>query len=157
MIKLCFTECDFGNPDHCAAVVNLIGTYMSDPMGGAEPLTPRQQLRLLHGLESHPSSYVVLAMADDYYVGMATCFINFSTFSVQPYTNIHDLIVLPDFRNLGIGRALLAQVEEIALSKNHCKLTLEVRDDNSTAQALYRSIGFAETEPEMLFLSKRLD
>lgn len=156
MTELNFIICDFGNPEHCAAVVNLIEAYMLDPMGDAPALTPRQQLRLLHGLESHPSSYVLLAEADGYYAGMATCFVNFSTFSAQPYTNIHDLIVLPAFRQLGVGRALLAKVEEIALSKKHCKITLEVRDDNAAAQSLYRSSGFAETNPEMLFLSKRI-
>jgi len=57
---------------------------------------------------------------------------------------VHDLAVLPTARGQGIGRALLAAVEERARERGCGKLTLEVLDDNHRARTLYASFGFAD-------------
>ena len=88
-----FEFCDYSNEYHCAKFAELINHYMTDPMGGSKPLTPLEQLRLVDGMANHPSGFVLFAIIDDQIVGLTTCFINFSTFKVKKYLNIHDVIV----------------------------------------------------------------
>ena len=151
-----FVVCDFGNEYHCTMLAELINRYIADPMGGGTALTKLQQLRLVDGLANHPSSFVLFATIEDSIVGMATCFINFSTFNVRPYLNIHDLIVLKELRGIGVGKALLQKCIDISNEQKYCKVTLEVRDDNTHAQSLYKNLGFDECNPVMRFWTKML-
>jgi len=104
---------------------------------------------------------VLLAVSEGRPVGVAVCFLGFSTFQARPLLNIHDLAVLPEWRGKGIGRALLAHVEDRARRRGCCKLTLEVLDDNARARGLYESLGFSDfvvgDSAPTLFLTKALD
>jgi|ERR1035437_845041 ribosomal protein S18 acetylase RimI-like enzyme len=151
-----FVFCDFGNSYHCSMLAEMINHYIADPMGGAEPLNKLQQLRLVDGLANHPSSFVLFATIEETIVGMATCFINFSTFYVRPFLNIHDLIVLKELRGIGIGSALLQKCIDVSTERKFCKVTLEVRKDNPTAQSIYRKLGFDECNNPMRFWTKEL-
>jgi ribosomal protein S18 acetylase RimI-like enzyme len=146
-------RCDFENPDHLKALAELINHYMADPMGNFEPLNKLQQLRLVDGLAQHPTAEVVFAIVDAKVVGLATCFVNFSTFQVKPYLYIHDIVVLETYRGQGIAKALMKHLIKMAEERKYCKLTLEVRTDNAKAQGLYKNLGFAECDPQMLFWS----
>ena len=50
--------------------------------------------------------------------------------------------VHPDWRRQGIGRQLLLGLLELVLRLKARRMTLEVRESNEAAQALYRSFGF---------------
>lgn len=156
MNSITFEHCDFENPSHLQSLVSLINHYMADPMGDAPQLNKLQQLRLVDGLANHPSSLVVFVLLNSEIVGLSTAFINFSTFNVKPYLNIHDLVVAAEHRAKGLGKALLQHLIEISIERKYCKLTLEVREDNRNAQALYNSLGFIACEPNMYFLTKKL-
>ncbi|MDR1981314.1 MAG: GNAT family N-acetyltransferase [Tannerellaceae bacterium] len=143
--------CDYTNADHLNAVGELLNAYIADEMGGGEPLTKLQQQRLTDGLGQHPASIVLLALVDEAFCGLLVAFENFSTFKVSPMINIHDLIVLPEYRGKGIGRRLLQAVVDIGEQKNCNRITLEVRKDNLTAQQLYKNMGFADTDPPMYY------
>ncbi len=151
-----FEFCDFENPEHLKALAELTNHYMTDPMGDAEPLNKLKQLRLIDGLANHPTAEVLFAITDSKAVGLATCFVNFSTFKVKPYLYIHDIVVLNEYRQNGIGKALMQKLIEVSEERNYCKITLEVREDNTLAQSLYKSKGFEECEPRMLFWTKQL-
>ena len=84
------------------------------------------------------------------------CFVNFSTFYVKPYLYIHDIVVLNEYRGKGIGKALMEMLIIKSIEKGHCKVTLEVREDNTVAQSLYKDLGFEECNPNMLFWTKKL-
>lgn len=148
--------CDFNIPLHRAKVVELIDAYMQDPMGGGSPMPHENKSALVNGLAAHPGAFVLFATEGNNFVGVATCFVNFSTFNAKPYINVHDLAVLKEYRGTGTGRKLLQRVIEIANEKNYCKVTLEVRNDNFNAQGLYRSLGFDECEPVMHFWEKKI-
>jgi len=154
--KITFSFCDFANEYHCTMVAELINQYIDDPMGEGKTLTKLQQLQLVDGLATHPSCLVLFALIEDTIVGMATCFINFSTFKVKPFLNIHDLIVIKELRGIGIGSAILQKCIEIAEDRNFCKITLEVRVDNEKAKSVYKKIGFNETKPEMEYWTREL-
>nr|WP_321374392.1 GNAT family N-acetyltransferase [uncultured Bacteroides sp.] len=152
-----FEYCDYENPMHLAALVDLLNHYMQDPMGECEPLNKRSQLRLVDGLANHPSSFVLFIIYDQKIAGLATCFVNFSTFNVKPYINLHDLIIYDKYRGKGLGRLLLEELIHISELRKYCKISLEVREDNRVAQNLYRSMGFKECIPNMYFWTKTID
>lgn len=151
-----FEFCDFDNPTHLTALADLLNMYMSDPMGDSLPLNKLQQLRLVDGLANHPSSFVLFEIVNAEIVGLATCFINFSTFKVKPYLNIHDFFIHPDYRGKGLANNLMQELIRISNERKYCKITLEVRTDNFVAQGLYQSLGFEECKPNMLFWTKTL-
>jgi ribosomal protein S18 acetylase RimI-like enzyme len=151
-----FEFCDFENPMHLNALSELLNMYMADPMGDSPQLNKLQQLRLVDGLANHSSCFVLLEILDGVVVGLATCFINFSTFMVQPYLNIHDFFVHPNYRSKGLANSMMQELISISTERKYCKITLEVREDNYTAQGLYKSLGFEDCKPKMLFWTKKL-
>ncbi len=154
--KTTFEECDFSNPAHLNLLVQLHEEYMADPMGDHPAHSKIEQLRLVDALNNREGVTVLFAINGDKGVGMAICFELFSTFHIKPYLYIHDFIVTKGCRNLGVGRALMEQLFEISRERGYCKVTLEVRSDNPSAQSLYRKSGFTPCNPDMYFWSKML-
>lgn len=59
-------------------------------------------------------------------------------------TDMMNVAVRPEFRRQGIAEALiLVLIEDLKARQSHC-LTLEVRDSNASARALYEKLGFLE-------------
>ena len=156
MNSISFEFCDFENPTHLTALAELLNMYMADPMGDAPQLNKLQQLRLVDGLSNHPSSFVLFELYGGEIVGLATCFINFSTFMVKSYLNIHDFFIRPEYRGKGLSNSLMQELILISTTRDYCKITLEVREDNVVAQTLYRCMGFEKCKPNMLFWMKKL-
>ncbi len=152
-LQFCF--CDFFNSEHRQNLVELIHHYMNDPMGNVQPSTHHAK-DLIGGLSSTPSAFVLYIKKNLIYIGLATCFINFSTFYAKPYINIHDVIIRKEYRGYGYGKLLLQKIIDLAQERGYCKVTLEVREDNIIAQKLYRQLGFSPTNPPMLFWTKFL-
>lgn len=136
--------------------MNLMNEYITDKMGGGEPYTDEQKLKLVEGLKEHPSKLVLFAVAGDRFVGLLNGFINFATFSVKPFINIHDVIVTHKWRNSGVGRRLIEDVFRRASEMGCSKITLEVRADNHNAKYLYNNLGFHDSEPMQYYWSKWL-
>lgn len=160
-VPIKIVEADLGRREHQDAVVAMTDAYSRDPFGDGRPLAPDVMERLIPGLRAHPATLILLAFDGERPVGAATCFVGFSTFAARPLVNIHDLVVLPDFRGQGVGRALLEAVERRARELGCCKLTLEVLDRNQRALGAYTSFGFAryslqEGAGEAIFMTKPL-
>ena len=135
---------DLENPIHARAIVELIAEYALDPMGGGIALDPKVLDELIPGLRAHPAKRIWLAYDGANPIGVAICFIGFSTWSARPLINIHDIAVTRSARGRGVGRKLMAAIESAAKTLGCCKITLEVRDDNTVARGLYRDLGFAQ-------------
>lgn len=56
--------------------------------------------------------------------------------------HITNVAVLEDYRKQGIGDALMAQLEQVAMEKEMIGITLEVRISNAPAQYLYHKHGY---------------
>ncbi len=145
---------DLTHPKDEAAFITLLETYMNDPKGDTAKSTVSSDV--VRKLRSYAHAMVFFAEHHLIPVGMAVCFTGFSTFRSEELINIHDLIVLPDYRRRGIGRALINEIEAHARHRRCCKMTLEVREDNPKAQGLYRSVGFGEEAVPMRFWVKYL-
>jgi len=157
MTDILIVKCDFNNPQHCEAEINLMKEYMTDRMGGKQPLSEEENSQLIAGLKNHPTVLTLLASYKGEYVGLTNSFINFATFSVKRFLNIHDIIVKSSYRGMGIGKLLLEENIRIAKEELDCsKITLEVREDNVVAQKLYASLGFEDLKPPMYFWTKYL-
>lgn len=57
--------------------------------------------------------------------------------------HITNVCTLPDYRRRGYGRFLMLQSMRAAVGLHATKMTLEVRESNLGAQALYSGLGFA--------------
>lgn len=161
-MKIEIDHVDYHDSRHAGALIHLLDAYARDPMGGAHPLSDFAKHHLVQQLAQRPTAFSVLAFADGEPAGLINCFEGFSTFACQPLVNIHDVVVLPQYRGRRIAQLMLERVEQIALARGCCKLTLEVLEENVAAQKLYRKFGFADYQlaaasGNAMFLQKRFD
>lgn len=152
---------DYTNPQHARDIGHLLNCYAADPMGGGEPISGHIQANLASELAKVPHAFSLLGNVDGQPAALANCFEVFSTFKCKPVINIHDLVVINEFRRVGLGMRMLERIEQIAREKGCCKLTLEVLAGNRVARNAYEKFGFAgyELDPEIgqaLFLDKAL-
>lgn len=62
--------------------------------------------------------------------------------SVPPEADVMNLAVAPELRRQGIGRALMLHLAALLRRDGMENLTLEVRETNAAAIALYAALGF---------------
>ena len=154
-------QADLDCREHQLAVVALLDAYAMDPMGNGKALSNEVRRGLIPGLQQHPTTIIFLAFQNRHAVGIAICFVGFSTFKARPLINIHDFFVTPEVRGQKIGHMILAAVEQKARDTGCCKITLEVQQNNHRARRIYEDVGFSrsvylEAAGGALFLSKPL-
>lgn len=143
---------------HQAAIISLLDMYCRDEFGASRPLPEYSRQNLIAGLKRHGGAKVFLTYDGEVAIGLALCFLGFSSFRAKPLLNVHDIAVSPEYRGRGVGRSLLDAAADEARRLGCCKLTLEVRADNHRAKELYRRVGFRPSEPEeTLFWSMPLE
>ena len=90
---------------------------------------------------SRPCIEAILAEDTGKTVGFALFFTNYSTFLTQPGIYLEDLFVLPEYRRLGIGKAILTHLAKLAVERGRGRLEWSVLDWNEPAIAFYRRMG----------------
>lgn len=133
---------DYGNAMHACAIIELLNEYARGSSGGGEPLGEEVRATLIPALQRSTCVLTLLAFLGDEPIGLLNAFETLSTFRAKPLINVHDLAVTTNWQRKGVGRALMMEVENIARERGCCKLTLEVLENNLSAQALYRELGF---------------
>lgn len=68
-----------------------------------------------------------------------------SLYHVAPEMEIVNIAVTPQERRKGHGRRLLAMLLQVAVKMGMQKISLEVRESNAAARALYESLGFRQS------------
>ena len=143
MTPITVRRADYASALDRTALVDLLGAYAIDPMGGGAPLADEVRASLCDRLAQVPLAISFIAWLEGEAVGLVNCFEGFSTFKARPLLNVHDLVVLPAHRARGVGQALLAAAQKHAQERGCCKLTLEVLSGNARALRSYERFGFA--------------
>jgi GNAT superfamily N-acetyltransferase len=93
------------------------------------------------GFGTNPFYFCLMAEYNGKAAGFALYFYNYSTWLGRPGIYLEDLFVEPEFRGLGIGKALLERVAAIAVEKGCQRLEWAVLDWNTPAIEFYRAMG----------------
>ncbi len=133
---------DYRDERQGADLLGLMDHYSRDPYGGGEPLLDLCHRELLGRLAEFPGAFTVLAYRGEEAVGLANCFMGFSTFMCKPLVNIHDVVVKDSARGLGVCTRIMEKVAEVARERGCCKITLEVLEKNLPARGAYLKCGF---------------
>jgi GNAT superfamily N-acetyltransferase len=88
-----------------------------------------------------PRAEAVLARVAHEAVGFALWFHNYSTFLGRPGLYLEDLFVVPEWRNRGVGSALLRHLARIAVERGCGRMEWSVLDWNEPAIAFYQRVG----------------
>lgn len=134
---------NYNDEQQAKDITFLLNAYALDPMGGKQALDKYVMDNLAAELSKLPHAFSVIAYVDNKPAGLINCFDAFSTFTCKPLVNIHDVTVLEEYRGNGICQMMLQQVENIAASKDCCKITLEVLSKNDIAKSSYTRFGFS--------------
>ncbi len=105
-----------------------------------EVLATAEDLRH-HLFGETPAAQALVACVAGDAVGLALYFFSFSTFRGRPGLYLEDLFVRPEHRGRGVGRALLGQLAEIAVTRGCARMEWSVLDWNASAIGFYRSLG----------------
>lgn len=74
-------------------------------------------------------------------IGIAIWFVTYSTWTGRHGIWLEDLFVDPASRRMGVGRALVAALADVAIERRYARLEWTVLDWNELALGFYRSIG----------------
>ena len=117
-----------------------------DPIYATSPGAERVMRRFLADLAG--SNHSFLFVAD--YGGRTVGFISGElregspTFQAKTWASVDDVFVEPDYRNLGVGRALLESVKAWAKERGADGVSLQVAAANERGRKFYEGLGFRE-------------
>lgn len=102
-------------------------------------VTPQSLAPHLFG--ERPVVEAIVAERASRVVAFALFFTNFSTFLGKPGLYLEDLIVAPEQRGQGVGRALLTRLARIAVERDYGRFEWSVLDWNEHAIRFYEGMG----------------
>ena len=130
-------------------LLNILFSIEQDFRPDAE--AQRRGLELL--LARPYAACVMAARCDGEVVGMASSQLVVSTACGAPSAWVEDVVLLPEFRARGVGRALLEAIAEWAQEHGAARVQLLADADNAPALDFYRHLDW---QPTRLFAWKRL-
>jgi GNAT superfamily N-acetyltransferase len=119
------------------AFIRALAAYEREP----DAVTATEEDLLNHGFGPNPFYFCLIADHDGQPAGFAFYFFNYSTWKGRPGLYLEDLFVQPEYRGLGIGKALLERVAAVAVENGCPRLQWEVLDWNTPAIDFYRAMG----------------
>ena len=97
---------------------------------------------------------VLIAEYNGEKAGYALWFNNFSTWLARPGIYLEDLYIRPQFRKLGLGKALLKRLAEIAVENGRGRLEWSCLKWNTPSLDFYESLGAKQMDE---WIQLRLD
>jgi GNAT superfamily N-acetyltransferase len=119
------------------AFIQALAAYERAP----HAVTATEADLLRDGFGPNPFYFCLIAESDGHPAGFALYFFDYSTWLGRPGLYLEDLFVHPQFRGLGIGKALLGRVAAIAVDNKCPRLQWEVLDWNTPAIDFYTAMG----------------
>lgn len=96
----------------------------------------------------------LIAEVDGHIVGLAHYIFRPDTWEIEDFCYLEDLYVDPKARKVGIGRALIKAVEEIAVAKGSKRLYWTTAPDNSVARSLYEKLAVSDRVQYKIYLNQ---
>ena len=106
----------------------------------------RMMRRFLADLAGSSHAFLFIAEHEGRVVGFVSGELRESspTFRSKMWASVDDVFVEPDYRNLGVGRALVEGVKSWARERDADGISLQVAAANERARKFYRDLGFRE-------------
>ena len=124
--------------------------YLVDELAKYEKLklpTKSAKQRLLNDIFSKkPLINVLLAKADNRYIGYAFYFFSYSSFLAKPTLYLEDIFILEEYRRVGAGKLFFKELNKIAKAKKCGRIEFIVLDWNTSAISFYNKLGIKELE-----------
>jgi GNAT superfamily N-acetyltransferase len=117
-----------------ATLIRELGEY--ERFGHEVAVTEESVAR--DGFGAHPKFRAIIAESNEQVAGYAIFFEFYSSFQGCAGLVMDDIFVLPQFRKLGIGKALLAHVAAIAIRENYFCVRMEVLNWNELALGFFQ-------------------
>jgi len=142
-MNVIFRETNMDNKRDNESIVLLLNEFMNttDQTNRAEI-----DISVIDKLKKLSTTKIYLCENSDDIIGIAVCFIGFSTYNQRELLNIHDFFISSDWQGKGIGKKFLQYIDEECIKNNWCRVTLEVCGDNSNAIKLYSDSGYIGNE-----------
>jgi GNAT superfamily N-acetyltransferase len=105
-------------------------------------------------IHSDFNMYGLIAELDGQIVGIAHYIFRPSTWDVEDFCYLEDLFVDPKVRGAGVGRALISELEKIAIAKGSKRLYWTTATDNEVARKLYDKVAITDFVQYRIFLNQ---
>ena len=105
-------------------------------------------------IHSDFNMYGLIAELDGQIVGIAHYIFRPSTWDVEDFCYLEDLFVDPKVRGAGVGRALISELEKIAIAKGSKRLYWTTAADNEVARKLYDKVAITDFVQYRIFLNQ---
>ena len=117
-----------------------------DPIYATAADAERVMRRFLADLTGSGHSFLFVAVSAGRIVGFISGELREGSPAFRPKTwaSVDDVFVEPDYRNLGVGRALLQSVKAWAKDKGADGVSLQVAAANERGRKFYEELGFRE-------------
>lgn len=122
--------------DHIYKLILELAEY--EKLSNIVKTSPESLQKFLFGDEKFVE--VLVAEYDTQIIAYAIFFKNYSTFLGKPGIYLEDLYVKPEFRNAGVGKALLTKIFSIAKERNYGRVEWSVLDWNEPAINFYKKL-----------------
>src|SRR5690349_5225817 len=129
-MNITFRETDMSSIRDSEAIVILLNEFMQ-----VRNATDVKKINssIIQKLKRLGTAKVYLCEYSNDIIGIAVCFVGFSTYKQQELLNIHDFFIREVYQGKGIGTRFLEYIEEDCIKNNFCRITLEVYDANVNA------------------------
>ena len=115
---------------------------------------PKDARQFLNTLLEQESSVIYIAYINNKAVGFTQLFPLFSSVSMQPMYLLNDLYVDSNYRNQGIGEALINKAKQLCKDESQKGLAIQTAFDNP-AQHLYKRLGFVKDTDLQFFWTNK--
>jgi ribosomal-protein-alanine N-acetyltransferase len=132
-------------PEDAPGIVAIIATVAAERIHSAieRAWTVEQERRYVESLSRREVIHVAVDDSGQI-VGLQALSLWSSTLTSMTHVGEVGTFLLPEWRARGVGRQLWDATLPFARTAGYRKLVIQVRGSNTTAQAFYRRLGFAD-------------
>ena len=127
-------------PDDAETIIELIrelAEYEKEP----DAVRATAEDIIQYGFGKRPMFHCMICLWDGAPAGFALYFYTYSTWEGKPGIFLEDIFIRPEYRRLGIGKAVVIRLAEIAVRDGCARFEWNVLDWNAPAIRFYESLG----------------